>query len=154
MKKRLSSYKGGKLVIWILKNPRSLAGFFMALPMLGIVIDLLWYCSAFSRSGAVLVAFAISSVYLSHIVSSEQDQTESINEQTQRVDPSIQPSEKQKILAEWLQRAGESAGEMSELMKTSKEKLSFYEFTAGVCGTLIWAFGDWLPCFRVQCLTV
>lgn len=124
---------------------------------IGILLSLLGYCTAFQRSGSVLVALAVITVYLVYIAAEEFKNAQAIVK-------GLTAFERNKLLQDSLDPVGDSvmikgakitkvnAKEVLNNLPSIVKELYFYEATFGFFGTLIWGFGD-LPFTCSQCVS-
>ena len=128
----------------------------LAIPVSGITCSVLYDSTAFQRSGAVLVSFAILCMFLNHFVSEDRDVIgRDVDQYWHRLNPilarhdveQMQPNFTQKEIEERAQELWKAqinrTKEYSQLYSTSVT-LTSVEFLSGFFGTLIWGFGDLL----------
>lgn len=147
---------------WFVENVASkpIALFCVAavIPLVGFILSLLTHIdTAFSRSGSVLVSFAIFSVYINHFVKKEHDAIQEITRAIAKfgktsatikknLDPQISDPIKRENAAEnaaenMADIFGEGTVQLPILGKIH-ENIVRIEFFSGFFGTLIWGFGD------------
>ena len=121
----------------------------------GLLLHYWGFITAFGRSGAILVAVAVSLVYVNHYVSETQSELNDRASQLEGVCGDTQDTTNSNTEENWPLSALE--GFAQELQKSVKEDQDSYnivykklvkaEFLTGVIGTLVWGFGDLLPKF-------
>jgi len=116
-----------------------------------LILHYFKYETAFPRSGAILVCFAIIFVYMNHFIStslqklnSRAAEFEGMAMDLKQVDMSIQTNQALNSTVTQLQSTVKNEVEVTTI---AQHKLVTAEFIMGVSGTFIWGFGDLLPLF-------
>lgn len=128
---------------------------------IGILLTVVGYCTSLQRSGAVLVCVAVFAVYLNHFVATELVQDRRIYSMLKqyqdknhaadsllRQNENLSPNEIEHVAVQLSQYKQQKIESMPKLQTLSSNIITL-EFSAGIAGTLIWAFGDLVcePCF-------
>jgi len=157
--KLMFAMKHRNIVELILKNPNLPWLFAFSIPLIGFVLSLIGFETAFLRSGAIMVILAVTSVYLNHYVIKADSFLNAIldkieNPQDDRVIKKSYlgskeinySSSKNKDFLDSLKFLTKK--DIKNLEKVQK-KITYIEFVSGASGTFIWGFGDLIfpaPC--------
>lgn len=128
---------------------------FVVVPMFGLILSFAGFCTAFQRSGAVLVAIAIYLAYYKQPILHSGDYYKNKYELT--ADTANERVFKRQLMSKMSEEKAERfvklAADSRKNYKVNTEladglRAQFYrvEATIGVSGTLIWAFGDLICC--------
>ena len=151
------SNKHEKLLWWVitkfLSKPIFIWSTFFLIISLGAALSVAGYTTAFQRSGAVCVAFAISLVFFNHIISDELNVARNFISNYQSLDTKENIRSfisKQIDFPEW--KMNEITDSITDTLDSAKEETPLYddvsrhtslaEFVVGFSGTLVWGFGD------------
>ena len=126
---------------------------FLIIPISGLLLSLDGNELAFARSGALLVAFAVASVYFNHIIKEQTElaklhmrashgRGESFQEILESINPEITDEEMRKHCAILMFADKEISKEALPKLNKISENIIKLEFFAGFVGTIIWGFGD------------
>lgn len=122
---------------------------------LGVLLHYLGFSNAIGRSGTILVAVAVTLVYLNHYVMEvqsvlgfkSQQLKELCESNTERATGDTEHHQNLASLENFAQQLDESVdGELAQ-NKTFYANLIKAEFVTGVIGTLVGGFGDLIPAF-------
>jgi len=144
--------KLNNIIEFILKYPNFPWLLALGIPIVGLILSFNGYETAFLRSGATMVVFAVTSAYLNHyIIEADRLLNDVLNkiENTKNektiqkvykgeIEVASNPREAQTLLDDL---KGLSEEEIKKLQKIQK-KVTYIEFLSGVTGTIIWGFGD------------
>ncbi|PKM20298.1 MAG: hypothetical protein CVV11_01925 [Gammaproteobacteria bacterium HGW-Gammaproteobacteria-15] len=122
---------------------------------LGVLLHYLGFSNAIGRSGAILVAVAVTLVYLNHyfievqsVLSFRSQQLKDLCESsTERVSGDSEAHQKLASLENFALQLDESVDSELTQNKIVYANLIKAEFVTGVIGTFVWGFGDLIPAF-------
>jgi len=124
---------------------------------IGVTLTFLGYCTSLQRSGAILVCLAIYGVYINHQIAvqllsyrSDFQRGNFLKEQgsihdvvSWQYNPRI-PREESDRKADEIIAAHKNAEQSIPKYQNTRDNMIILECTAGIVGTLVWAFGDLL----------
>ena len=128
----------------------------IAIPSVGFILSLFQYTTAFERSGALLVCFAIFNIYINHFVQIHQKSAAAIRDTivNNRNTPSntlrslnLNPHITDKYVKNDINnfsRINKTAREDIAIFSKANKNIVHVEFISGLIGTLVWGFGGLL----------
>lgn len=166
---RISALPKSKFEWWCIENITSRVYVLITIVSLifigGAGLSLLGFNSAFQRSGALLVSFAVFSVYLNHFITKEikyidffRDATKSMPnyDQALRIFKSNNKDQSHEHLSRMalgVVSQRNKGFEFAKQLETISQNVVRTEFISGFFGTLIWGFGD-IPFPSICCSSV
>lgn len=158
----LNGMKHENTIKFISKHPNTPWFFALLIPSLGFLLEFTSFKTAFPRSGAILVVFAVIIVYLNHFVLKADafiSEVHSIMINPENRGLNIKKtyfngketyfqSEEEKELREQVKVLSEK--EIKEI-RMIQESLTRIELFSGATGTVIWGFGDLLFKYPTCC---
>jgi hypothetical protein len=126
---------------------------FVCIPCVGLYFSLNGNTLAFARSGALLVSFAVLSVYINHMVlnhtamaklhlKASHGRGESYEDILKGINPELKDEDLRQLAAMSLFANREVAKEQLPKLKIASSNIIRLEFLSGFVGTIIWGFGD------------